>query len=45
MRLDIRVRQEQLLARGLLKEEAALNELLARVNDALEKKKKAENLE
>lgn len=45
MRLDIRFRQEQLHARGLLKEEAALNELLARVNEALEKKKKAENLE
>jgi hypothetical protein len=45
MRLDIRFRQEHLRARGLFKEEAALNELLARVNDALEKKKKAANLE
>ncbi|MBS1840414.1 MAG: hypothetical protein JSS69_11015 [Acidobacteria bacterium] len=45
MRLDIRFRQEQLRARGLLKEEAALNELLARINEALEKKKKAANLE
>lgn len=45
MRLDIRFRQEHLRARGLLKEETALDELLARVNDALEKKKKAANLE
>lgn len=45
MLLDVRFRQEQLRARGLLKEEAALNELLARVVDALEKKKKADGLD
>ena len=45
MRADIRLRQEQLRAKGLLKEELALNDLVSRVNDALEKKKRAENLE
>ncbi len=45
MLLDIRFRQEQLRARGLLNEEAALNGLLARVVDALEKKKKADGLD
>jgi hypothetical protein len=45
MRADIRLRQEQLHAKGLLKEELALNDLVSRINEALENKKKAENLE
>ncbi len=45
MLLDVRFRQEQLRARGLFKEEAALNDLLACVVDALEKKKKADGLD
>src|SRR5208337_1572727 len=45
MRADIRFRQEHLRAKGLVKEESALNELVARINAALEKKKKAESLE
>ena len=45
MRADIRLRQEQLSAKGLLKEELALNDLVSRINDALQKKKKLENLE
>jgi hypothetical protein len=45
MRADIRLRQEQLHAKGLLKEELALNDLLFRVNEALEKKKEDEKIE
>jgi hypothetical protein len=45
MRADIHLRQEQLHAKGLLKEEAALNDLVSRINEAVEKKKKQENLE
>jgi hypothetical protein len=45
IRADIRLRQEQLRAKGLLKEELALNDLVSRISEALEKKKKAENLE
>jgi hypothetical protein len=45
MRADIRLRQEHLRNKGLLKEEAALNDLVSRINEAVEKKKKQESLE
>src|SRR5262249_16885397 len=45
MRLDIRFRQEQLRAKGLFKEEGALNALLASVNAVIESKKKSASLE
>ena len=45
MRADIRLRQEQLHKKGLLQEEAGLIELLSRVDEALEKKKRAEKME
>jgi hypothetical protein len=45
MRADIRLRQEHLRGKGLLKEEAALNDLISRINEAVEKKKKQESLE
>ena len=45
MRADILLRQEQLRAKHLVKEELALNQLLSRINEALENKKRAENLE
>jgi hypothetical protein len=45
MRADIWLRQEHLRARGLLKEALALNDLLSRVNEALEKKKRNENID
>ena len=45
MRADIRLRQEQLHKKGLLQEEAALNDLLSRVNEALEKKKRDEKID
>ncbi len=45
MRADIWLRQEQLRAKGLSKEAAALNDLLLRVNEALENKKRDANIE
>jgi|HubBroStandDraft_5_1064220.scaffolds.fasta_scaffold893400_2 hypothetical protein len=45
MRGDIRHREEQLHAKGFLKEELALNDLVSRINEALENKKRAENRE
>jgi hypothetical protein len=45
MRADIRTRQEQLRKKGLLREEAALNDLALRINEALDKKKKDEKID
>jgi hypothetical protein len=45
MRADIWLRQEQLRERGRLKEAEGLNEILARVNEALEQKKREANIE